>query len=55
MAEIPDIKPLHPGWPVRPVDKSGERQKETDSKKKKKKKTDNKRGDGETSGFDEFA
>ncbi len=55
MAEIPDINPLHSGWPVRPTDKSGERKKGPDKKKEKKKKGENKRGDDDTSGFDEFA
>ena len=55
MAEIPDINPLHPGWPVRPVDKSGERKKSPDQKKGKKKKDERKRGGDETPGFDEYA
>jgi len=55
MAEIPDINPMIPGWPVRPADKAGDRNKKPEKKPVRKKQEENNRDNSDKPGIDEYA
>lgn len=55
MAEIPNINPLHPTWPVKPGEKTGDREKRQKEESRKKRKTDDNKKNSDQSGIDEYA